>query len=355
MEIYGESWAMISSKLPNRTGKQIRDRYLNILRPNLKKGEWTLQEDTLLMALSHKIGHKWSSIAKHMPGRSEAQVKNRFYSHIKKKLEGGKGEEEVISIPRFEPSSTQSFLAESAGEGSKRWIEEEIRGEASVKIEENEKKNIKTEHGWETKVEADDPKMHTEHPKQVRKVLGERRLEENSASERDNEWIGLELNQTIDQDKQGGQHGGQHGGKSLGHTVQKRRLSVEMSMKCVQKTTAEALHHMEASHEKEKHKMRAMENEIDIENKSSEMSRINRRGPINEKEVDLVIGILARYYQNSDKLEAKYSEQHNRDRIDMEGSVKDKVRRLQQLDVRKTNLELLLIKTMEEMDKIQRK
>lgn len=338
---------MISSKLPNRTGKQIRDRFLNILRPNLKKGEWTLQEDALLMGLSHKIGHKWSSIAKHMPGRSEAQVKNRFYSHIKKRLEGGKGaEEEVISIPRFEPSSAASFLAESTemeGEGSRRWAEEENCGEASVKLEENEKKKIKEEQGWETKVEAEDMKMHTEHHKQpARKVLGERRLEENSLSERDKEWIGLELPQNNAEDSQRSQHRG----KNAEHSVQKKVVPVE---KCRQKIVEGGSN--EASPGKGQQRMGTMENVIESESKASGTSRVNRRGPINEKEVDLVIGILARYYQNNDKREA----QQDSNKMEMENAIIDKTKRLQQLDVRKANLELLLIKTMEEMDKIQQK
>ena len=79
---------MISSKMPDRTGKQIRDRFLNILRPKpQKRGLVHQTEDNLLVMLYYQLGHKWSLIAKHLPGRSEAQVKNRFYSHVKKGLD----------------------------------------------------------------------------------------------------------------------------------------------------------------------------------------------------------------------------------------------------------------------------
>lgn len=86
MKKYGQSWAMISSLMDGRTGKQVRDRYLNKLRPNIKIGDWSAQEDELVVTLIKEIGHRWSLIANHLPGRTEGQVKNRFYSHIKKRL-----------------------------------------------------------------------------------------------------------------------------------------------------------------------------------------------------------------------------------------------------------------------------
>jgi len=87
MKKYGQSWAMISSALPGRTGKQVRDRFLNKLRPHIRCGDWSIEEDELIVSLSKEIGNRWSLIATHLPGRTEAQVKNRYYSHIKKRLD----------------------------------------------------------------------------------------------------------------------------------------------------------------------------------------------------------------------------------------------------------------------------
>lgn len=87
MKKYGQSWAMISSQLEGRTGKQVRDRYLNKLRPNIKLGDWSVQEDELVVKLLKEVGNRWSLIANHLPGRTEGQVKNRFYSFIKKRLQ----------------------------------------------------------------------------------------------------------------------------------------------------------------------------------------------------------------------------------------------------------------------------
>jgi hypothetical protein len=83
---YGQSWALIASLMKDRSGKQIRDRYLNKLKPDINKSEWSQNEDELLMKLCKQIGHKWSRIATFLPGRTEGQVKNRFYSHIKKRM-----------------------------------------------------------------------------------------------------------------------------------------------------------------------------------------------------------------------------------------------------------------------------
>jgi len=87
MKKYGQSWAMISSALPGRTGKQVRDRFLNKLRPNIRCGDWSTEEDECIVTLCKEIGNRWSLIATHLPGRTEAQVKNRYYSHIKKRLD----------------------------------------------------------------------------------------------------------------------------------------------------------------------------------------------------------------------------------------------------------------------------
>lgn len=83
---YGKSWSKISKILGTRNGKQIRDRYINVLDPEIKKGKFTEDEDTLLIQLYHENGPKWASIAKYYLNRTADMVKNRFHSSIKKKL-----------------------------------------------------------------------------------------------------------------------------------------------------------------------------------------------------------------------------------------------------------------------------
>jgi len=83
---YGKAWSKISKILGTRNGKQIRDRYINVLDPEIKKGKFSEDEDKKLIALYNQFGPKWATIAKYYPNRTADMIKNRFHSSIKKKL-----------------------------------------------------------------------------------------------------------------------------------------------------------------------------------------------------------------------------------------------------------------------------
>lgn len=82
----GPNWQLIAKKMNGRTGKQVRDRYINILDPSISREAWTEEEDRILYESFLTIGPFWSEISKGLQGRPENMVKNRFYSHIKKKM-----------------------------------------------------------------------------------------------------------------------------------------------------------------------------------------------------------------------------------------------------------------------------
>lgn len=84
VEIYGKSWSKISKILITRNGKQIRDRFINVLDPDIKKGKFTDEEDKLLIRLYLYYGPKWATISKHYNNRTADMIKNRFHSSIKK-------------------------------------------------------------------------------------------------------------------------------------------------------------------------------------------------------------------------------------------------------------------------------
>lgn len=84
---YGPQWSKIAAIMGNRTGKQVRDRYLNILNPDISHDEWTVEEEILFASLCQKFGNKWCKIAKHMPGRTGNQVKNKFYCEKKRNFD----------------------------------------------------------------------------------------------------------------------------------------------------------------------------------------------------------------------------------------------------------------------------
>ena len=83
---YGRNWAAISKEMPQRTGKQIRDRFLNSLDIRFKKGKFSEEEDKMILKYHKIYGNKWSKIAKRMKTRTGDMVKNRFYSFLKKKI-----------------------------------------------------------------------------------------------------------------------------------------------------------------------------------------------------------------------------------------------------------------------------
>uniref|UniRef100_A0A0E0LNS6 Uncharacterized protein n=1 Tax=Oryza punctata TaxID=4537 RepID=A0A0E0LNS6_ORYPU len=69
-----------------RCGKSCRLRWINYLRPDLKRGAFSQEEEDLIIHLHSMLGNKWSQIAAQLPGRTDNEVKNFWNSYIKKKL-----------------------------------------------------------------------------------------------------------------------------------------------------------------------------------------------------------------------------------------------------------------------------
>ncbi|KAM0947530.1 putative transcription factor MYB-HB-like family [Dioscorea sansibarensis] len=69
-----------------RCGKSCRLRWINYLRPDLKRGTFSQQEEDLIIELHAVLGNRWSQIAAQLPGRTDNEIKNLWNSCIKKKL-----------------------------------------------------------------------------------------------------------------------------------------------------------------------------------------------------------------------------------------------------------------------------
>jgi hypothetical protein len=74
--------------MKTRTDRQIRERYLNYLAPNINKGIWTLEEDErLVYILSTNKSKSWKTFERFFPGRTDVSIKNRSKTmEIKQKI-----------------------------------------------------------------------------------------------------------------------------------------------------------------------------------------------------------------------------------------------------------------------------
>jgi hypothetical protein len=76
------SWDSVAGNFTDRTARQCRERWLNYLCPQVRTGPWTNEEDVMLIAMLNQHGRSWSLIRRLFNGRSENDIKNRWYSHL---------------------------------------------------------------------------------------------------------------------------------------------------------------------------------------------------------------------------------------------------------------------------------
>ena len=79
-----KNWEACGRFIHGRKGKQCREHWNNCLNPELKKGDWTPEEDFLIMFFYEKCKGSWKKIIPLFNGRIENSIKNRFYSQLRK-------------------------------------------------------------------------------------------------------------------------------------------------------------------------------------------------------------------------------------------------------------------------------
>jgi hypothetical protein len=101
-EFPSAAWDVVAAAMPNRSARQCRERYVNYLSPDIRVGPWTEFEDRMLIDKVNELGHQWACIGQDFHGRSENDVKNRWYSHLKFRavLDQGTGKLAMTETPQ---------------------------------------------------------------------------------------------------------------------------------------------------------------------------------------------------------------------------------------------------------------
>ncbi|KAG2670924.1 hypothetical protein I3760_14G109200 [Carya illinoinensis] len=91
VEKYGEgNWNAVQKHSGlSRCGKSCRLRWANHLRPDLKKGAFTPEEERRIIEMHAKMGNKWARMAGELPGRTDNEIKNYWNTRIKRLQRSG--------------------------------------------------------------------------------------------------------------------------------------------------------------------------------------------------------------------------------------------------------------------------
>ncbi|KAK9067929.1 hypothetical protein SSX86_012040 [Deinandra increscens subsp. villosa] len=86
IQAHGEGqWRALPSKAGLlRCGKSCRLRWMNYLRPGIKRGNFTSEDDDVIIRLHSQHGNRWSLIATELPGRTDNEIKNYWNAHLRK-------------------------------------------------------------------------------------------------------------------------------------------------------------------------------------------------------------------------------------------------------------------------------
>nr|WKM80322.1 MYB1.1-1 [Morella rubra] len=110
IEKYGEGkWHQVPPRAGlNRCRKSCRLRWLNYLKPNIKRGEFKADEVDLMIRLHKLLGNRWSMIAGRLPGRTANDVKNYWNTHLRKNAisrikDGGEKAQQTSKVNIIKP------------------------------------------------------------------------------------------------------------------------------------------------------------------------------------------------------------------------------------------------------------
>ena len=146
-------WEQCGRFIHGRSGKQCREHWSNCLNPSLVKGDWTAEEDFLIMHFYEKCNGSWKKIIHLFNGRTENSIKNRFFSELRKIAAKGMTIAEKKTCTKIKLEELKNYLEEAIINTKKEFLEEKPMNEEELnfylnKMELKIKKKMKEENDY---------------------------------------------------------------------------------------------------------------------------------------------------------------------------------------------------------------
>ncbi len=131
-------WEQCGKFIQGRSGKQCREHWNNCLNPELIKGDWTTEEDFLIMHFYEKCNGSWKKINDLFNGRTENSIKNRFFSQLRK-IATKKGNILEKSCCKIKLEELKKYLSVALSEQKKKFLSKSKMTEEELENYLNEK------------------------------------------------------------------------------------------------------------------------------------------------------------------------------------------------------------------------